>query len=131
MSWITLRFHRSVTTTANAVLNVVTATIDNVYGIPIELFVYRTSDNSYQYPAALFDLLTYPAGEAAAQLNPPSDYYRLPSVSLGFIRSADADSFVSNTKFTLAATNIAWAGTSEDTASFTVDDISIFNSDTI
>ena len=128
MSWIQLRFHRALSPQAgpSQVAYVVTASIDSAYGIPAELFVVATFDDSYEHAAEVYDLLNFPSTKGLAQ-NPldPSPYYRVSSVTQTFDRPAGVDAFIAYVQTTLTATNQYWSAQEADT--FGGDEVVILN----
>ena len=61
-------------------------------GIPLALFVFAVSDDSYSHVASTHDLETYPTSRAEA-VNESVDYYRLSQVTREFDSIADAQAF--------------------------------------
>lgn len=61
-------------------------------GIPLALFVFTVSNDSYSHVASTHDLETYPTSRAEA-VNDGVDYYRLPQVTREFDNITDAQAF--------------------------------------
>lgn len=70
------------------VINTIEATI----GIPMALFVFRTSDDSYNRIASVLDIETYPESKAEA-VSLDADYYRGPTSTNTFPLIVNAENF--------------------------------------
>lgn len=70
----------------------VDSTVVAAVGMPLEVFVYRTEDGSYNRVASVADVMQLPATRAAAQAQRVG-FYRQATVSITWDTQAEAEAF--------------------------------------
>ena len=66
-------------------------------GIDLALFVYNVTSKEFSHPATVFDMESYPVGQAEA-INQGLDYYRQATVTQEFSTISDANAFDFNVR---------------------------------
>lgn len=97
-AWITLRLRTAPETTGDGdSIYVVNVQVTGAYGLPEEVFVYRTVDDSYCAPALIQDL-ALPVSKATA-MAAEADFYRAKSARLVYPSRGAAIRGISVLKF--------------------------------